>query len=136
DEWAAKARAAGIPVLSRATVLGTTGRRRVSSIRLAQLDGAGEPLAAEVQPCDLVLMSGGFTPSVHLHSQSRGSLVWDEFLQAFLPGAPAARARRLGGCRGVLGRDAARADGAAAGAAAAREATAPGRTGVHPSGPF
>ena len=136
DEWAAKARAAGIPVLSRATVLGTTGRRRVSSIRLAQLDGEGEPLAAEVQPCDLVLMSGGFTPSVHLHSQSRGSLVWDEFLQAFLPGDPAERARSAGACRGVLGLGAALADGAAAGAAAAREATAPGRTGVHPSGPF
>jgi sarcosine oxidase subunit alpha len=136
DEWAAKARAAGIPVRSRATVLGTTGRRRVSSIRLAQLDGEGEPLAAEVQPCDLVLMSGGFTPSVHLHSQSRGRLVWDGSLQTFLPGDPAERVRSAGACRGVLGLGAALADGAAAGAAAAREATAPGRTGVHPSGPF
>ena len=65
--WAAKARAAGIPVLTRATVLGTGGRRRVNSILLAQLQG-GEPLA-QTQPCDLVLMSGGFTPSVHLFSR-------------------------------------------------------------------
>ena len=62
---AAKARAAGIPVLPRATVLGTGGRRRVNSISLAQLDDAGEPLAAETQPCDLVLMSGGFTPRAY-----------------------------------------------------------------------
>ncbi|TLZ50968.1 MAG: FAD-dependent oxidoreductase, partial [Gammaproteobacteria bacterium] len=100
---AAQARAAGIPVLPRATVLGTGGRRRVNSISLAQLDDAGEPLAAQTQPCDLVLMSGGFTPSVHLHSQSRGRLVWDAALQAFLPGEPAERVRSAGACRGVFG---------------------------------
>ena len=130
--WAAKARAAGIPVLTRATVLGTGGRRRVSSIVLAQLEG-GEPLAL-TQPCDLVLMSGGFTPSVHLFSQSRGKLLWDERLQAFLPGKPAERARSAGACRGVFELGAALADGAAAGAAAAFEATAPARTGVRPGG--
>ena len=130
--WAAKARTAGIPVLTRATVLGTGGRRRVSSIVLAQLEG-GEPLA-QTQPCDLVLMSGGFTPSVHLFSQSRGKLLWDERLQAFLPGKPAERARSAGACRGVFELGAALADGAAAGAAAAFEATAPARTGVRPGG--
>ncbi len=130
--WAAKARAAGIPVLPRATVLGTGGRRRVNSIVLAQLP-AGEP-GAQAQPCDLVLMCGGFTPSVHLFSQSRGKLLWDEGLQAFLPGAAAERVRSAGACRGVLALGAALADGAAAGAAAAREATAPARTGVCPSG--
>ena len=129
--WAAKARAAGIPVLARAIVLGTGGRRRVNSIRLAQLE-AGEP-GAQTQPCDLVLMCGGFTPSVHLFSQSRGKLLWDEGLQAFLPGTPAERARCAGACRGVLELGAALADGAAAGAAAAREATSPARTGVRPS---
>jgi sarcosine oxidase subunit alpha len=131
--WATKARDAGIPVLTRATVLGTAGRRRVNSIHLAQLDAEGKPLTTEVQPCDLVLMSGGFTPSVHLHSQSRGRLVWDAALQAFLPGAPAERVRSAGACRGVYELNEAIADGAAAGAAAGREATAPGRAGVRPS---
>ena len=130
--WAARARGAGIPVLTRATVLGTGGRRRVSSILLAQLEG-GEP-GGQTQPCDLVLMCGGFTPSVHLFSQSRGKLWWDEGLQAFLPGTPAERVRSAGACRGVFALDAALADGAAAGAGAAREATAPARTGVCPSG--
>ena len=32
-------------------------------------------------------MSGGYTPSVHLFSQSRGKLRWDAELQAFVPGA-------------------------------------------------
>ena len=129
---ARSARAAGIPVLTGATVLGTSGRRRVSSIRLAQLDG-GELTTIQLQPCDLVLMSGGHTPSVHLFSQSRGKLQWDEGLQAFLPGTPAERVRSVGGCRGVFDLAAALADGTAAGAAAARAATDPARRGVCPA---
>jgi len=126
------ARAAGIPVLTGATVLGTSGRRRVSSIRLAQLDGH-VPTTTQLQPCDIVLMSGGYTPSVHLFSQSRGKLEWDERMQAFLPGAAAERARSAGACRGIFDLTAALTDGAAAGAAAARAALDPARRGVRPA---
>ena len=129
-----QARAAGIPVLTEATVLGTSGRRRVNAIRLAHLTH-GAVSDEQVQPCDLVLMSGGFTPSVHLFSQSRGRVAWHEALQAFVPGAPAERVRSAGACRGVTGLESVRADGAAAGAAAAQEATDPARRGVRPGAP-
>ena len=76
------ARSAGIEVIESAVVLGTRGGLRVSRHRTA----AGEPL-----DCDLVLMSGGFTPSVHLFSQSRGALKWDEAANAFLPASKAER---------------------------------------------
>jgi sarcosine oxidase subunit alpha len=130
---AAHARAAGIPVMSGATVLGSSGRRRVSALRLAQLQD-GSVVNTQTQPCDVVLMAGGFTPSVHLYSQSRGKLEWDEDLQAFLPGAPAERVRCAGACRGVFALPAVLYDGATAGEAAARDARAPGRTGVWPAG--
>jgi sarcosine oxidase subunit alpha len=130
---ASGARAAGIPVMSCATVLGSSGRRRVSALRLAQLK-EGSIVSTQTQPCDVVLMAGGFTPSVHLYSQSRGKLEWDEELQAFLPGAPAERVRCAGACRGVFALPAVLCDGAAAGEAAARDALAPGRTGVWPAG--
>jgi sarcosine oxidase subunit alpha len=64
-------------------------------------------------------MSGGYTPSVHLHSQSRGKLAWDESLGAFVPAEAAERTRSAGLCRGVSGLAAALADGSSAGAAAA-----------------
>ncbi len=35
---------------------------------------------------DLLAMSGGFTPVVHLHSQGGGKLEWREEIQAFVPG--------------------------------------------------
>jgi sarcosine oxidase, subunit alpha len=130
---AAQAHATAIPVLTRASVLGTSGRRRVTAIRLAAPDSSGA-LRTEVQPCDLVLMCGGFTPSVHLFSQSRGKLKWHEGLEAFLPDTPAERVRCAGACRGVFGPERVLADGAAAGAAAAREALDPARTGVRPAG--
>ncbi len=131
---AAQAQAAGIPVLGAACVLGTQGRRRVSAIELASLAADGALSAAQTQPCDVVLVSGGFTPSVHLHSQSRGKLLWSESLQAFLPGAAAERARSAGACRGVFELAAVVSDGARAGAEAAREALDPRRRGVDPAG--
>ena len=35
---------------------------------------------------DLLAMSGGFTPIVHLHSQGAGKLDWSDAIQAFVPG--------------------------------------------------
>ncbi|MEP7244911.1 MAG: sarcosine oxidase subunit alpha family protein, partial [Gammaproteobacteria bacterium] len=116
-----QARARGIPVQTRSTVVGTRGGRRVSAVQLAQLDDAGA-LHGSVQTlaCDLLLMSGGFTPSIHLFSQSRGKLAWEEGLQAFIPAAPAERTHSAGACRGVFGLAHALADGAEAAVRAAR----------------
>jgi sarcosine oxidase subunit alpha len=57
-------RALGTPIHPGMTIGGTAGRRRVDLVRLAD----GETIIA----CDTVLMSGGWTPSVHLLAQSRG----------------------------------------------------------------
>jgi sarcosine oxidase subunit alpha len=115
------ARAAGLTVRTATAVVGARGRHRVSAARLAPV---GEPARSETIACDLLLMAGGFTPSVHLFSQSRGKLRFDDTLRAFLPDAPAERTRCVGACRGVFGLRAALEDGYAAGAAAvARNAT-------------
>ncbi|HJS92607.1 MAG TPA: 2Fe-2S iron-sulfur cluster-binding protein, partial [Steroidobacteraceae bacterium] len=88
------ARRAGLSIETQTTVLGTLGRLRVRAIRIQKLDSAGGPTgAARRIRCDAVLMSGGMTPSVHLFSQSRGKLTWDESLGAFLPAQPAERVR-------------------------------------------
>ncbi|HVS78578.1 MAG TPA: glycine cleavage T C-terminal barrel domain-containing protein, partial [Steroidobacteraceae bacterium] len=117
------ARRAGLPIETQATVLGTSGRLRVRAIRVQKLDSSGGP-AGPVRRirCDLVLMSGGLTPSVHLFSQSRGKLTWDEGLGAFLPGQAAERVRSAGSCRGVFSPAAAVRDGTRAGLSAARDA--------------
>ena len=116
------ARAAGIDVIPGSTVLGTEGDLRVSRISLGRVAG-GEVTAGPRINCDVVLMSGGFTPSVHLFSQSRGKLDWNEKLKSFVPGQSAENERSAGACRGVFELEDVVADGTAAGAAAAPEPT-------------
>ena len=119
---AAAARQSGLPIRARATVLGTRGRLRVSSILLGEVLADGSVRRGATIPCDTVLMSGGFTPTVHLFSQSRGKLAWNAEQQVFVPGTSAESERSAGACRGVDGLLAALTDGAAAGAAAAQAA--------------
>jgi sarcosine oxidase subunit alpha len=124
------ARAAGIEVIPAATVLGTEGDLRVSRISLGRV-GNGTVQPAQSFNCDVVLMSGGFTPAVHLFSQSRGKLDWHDTLQAFVPGTSAENERSAGACRGVYELADVLNDGAAAGAAAAPEpGPAPARFAV------
>jgi sarcosine oxidase, subunit alpha len=96
--WIEQARAAGIDVRISTVVTATYGRLHISHADLVdETTGKSETL-----PCDLLLMSGGFTPSVHLFSQSRGKLIYDESLKAYIPGQSAERERSVGGCRGVF----------------------------------
>jgi sarcosine oxidase subunit alpha len=118
--WREAARRAGLPVEERMTVLGTRGRLRVRAVQLGRVDVHGSVSSGPTLSCDLVLMSGGYTPCVHLFSQSRGKLLWNEGLQAFIPGVAAERERSAGACRGVYALAAAIEDGAAAGEAAAQ----------------
>jgi sarcosine oxidase subunit alpha len=111
-------RAAGIPVFAGTTVLGTEGDQRVKAISLGEIADDGRVRNARRIECDTVLMSGGFTPSVHLFSQSRGKLAWDESIQAFIPSRSAERERSAGACRGISELAQALDDGANAGAAA------------------
>jgi sarcosine oxidase, subunit alpha len=112
------ARKAGLRVETGAAILGTRGRLRVSHAVIAKRWADGSAGPGEVIACDLIAMSGGWTPSVHLFSQSRGKLAFDEALQAFVPDASAQVERSAGACRGAFALVDALADGAAAGAAA------------------
>ncbi len=121
------ARAAGIRVETGMHVLGTRGRR---GIRVAIV---GRGRHREWVRCDVLGMSGGWTPSLNLFSQSRGKLQFDPVAEAFLPGRSAAGVRCAGACRGVHALAEAIADGFAAGEHAARDAGHEPRTAVPPA---
>ena len=57
--------------------------------------------ARRILACDCVGMSGGWTPSVHLFSQSRGKLRFDESIDAFVPGASVQAEQSVGAARGT-----------------------------------
>ncbi len=101
-------------VLSGHVVTGIKGHKQVRSVSVSRIDGS--------QPrkivCDLLAHSGGWNPAVHLFSQSRGTLQFDESLAAFVPDKPAQSTSSAGAAAGQLTLQDALQDGAAKGAAA------------------
>jgi sarcosine oxidase subunit alpha len=110
----------GIAVFPAATVIGCDGNPRVTSAAVSVIDADGVPVG-DPNPvaCDLVAVSGGWSPVVHLHSQRQGRLRWDEELVAFVPTGEVAGQQVIGSARGSFGLDACLAEGAHAGAGAA-----------------
>ncbi len=110
------ARQAGIDVVTGATVLGTRGRLGVREVTIGVLSSGAVNDTRRIE-CDALLVSGGYTPSVHLFSQSRGKLEFDAARQAFLPSVSAEPESSAGSCRGVDGYAEVLNDGARVGAA-------------------
>ena len=75
----------GIRVLFGTVVTRAHGRGRVAGVSVAPLTGDFVGRASRLE-CDLVAVSGGWSPVVHLHSQSGGRPVWDEVRACFVPG--------------------------------------------------
>jgi sarcosine oxidase, subunit alpha len=85
-----------IPVELGAAVVGVNGRHAVKSIAVASISGTPRRTIT----CDALLMAGGWTPSIHLWSHSKGSIVWSEDWGAFLPDKPNENVRCVGACGG------------------------------------
>jgi len=115
------AEASGAELLLGHAVTRALGGQRLSGIEVAPFDpeqGASEDAHRRLS-ADCLLVSGGWTPTIHLASQAGGPPPWDDTLTAFLPGAPSQPWRAAGACNGALGTAAALAEGVQAGAAAA-----------------
>src|SRR5690606_22033068 len=121
DSLVNRAKMLGIETLTGWTVTDTGGRHRVSSVRANPVSN-GKVGAARTIACDVLLMSGGWNPSVHLFSHTKGSLVWDDARQIYLPGKPTEESRCAGAGNGNFDLAAALREGAEAGAAAASDA--------------
>jgi sarcosine oxidase subunit alpha len=109
----------GIAIYGSATIVGTSGRHRLSSVEVRPLrgdSGLGERIV-KVE-CDLLAMAGGWAPNAALFSQSRGKLRYDEAIQAFRPGQSWQNERSAGASNGAFGLADCLAEGARAGAAA------------------
>ncbi len=92
-----EARALGIDVLTGHSVTDTAGRLRIKSMTVVR-NGGSDTRKIKV---DALLMSAGWTPSVHLFSQSRGKLRFDDSNQRFLPDIYAQNCVSVGGCNGT-----------------------------------
>ena len=89
-EWPGRAKAAGIDVMSGHGVVEALGGKRVEGALVARLEERGGRFEVASKPnrlaCDLIACSGGWSPTVHLSSQTGAKPVWNEAAVAFLPG--------------------------------------------------
>jgi sarcosine oxidase subunit alpha len=82
----------GFRVYNNAVPLSTKGARHCLKSVTALVDGKTVSWDA-----DLMAVSGGFTPVVHLHMQAGGTLDWNEHAQAFVPAASRQNVTTIGG---------------------------------------
>ncbi|MFG2222756.1 sarcosine oxidase subunit alpha family protein [Streptomyces sp. NPDC048644] len=116
----------GVPVRTASAVTDTAGAPRLTGVTVRALDdGGGTTGPGRSYDCDLLAVSGGWSPAVHLHSQRQGALRWDADRAAFVPGEPVDDQRSAGAAHGIYDLAGCLADGARAGAGAAAAAGHP-----------
>ena len=86
----------GIKVYLNHSVIGVNGRYSINSIQICDND---DYLGRRID-CDALLMAGGWTPSVHLWSHSKGTLKWRDDIGAYMPDQPNENVRCVGACSG------------------------------------
>ncbi|MGO1117997.1 sarcosine oxidase subunit alpha [Rhodovibrionaceae bacterium A322] len=92
-----EAEEAGITILAGQAIIGTEGHHRVTKVQTGSLALDGKTISSRGQEidCDVVFVSGGWTPTVHLFSQSKGSLDWNEDYDCFVPGQSMQKAQKV-----------------------------------------
>ena len=130
-DWA---RSLDIPIHAAATLSAVDyarGKIRRVSVMALSGDGTETRGAARSLRCDVVAVSGGWTPTVHLLSQAKGKLKFNDELHCFVPASASATARAdpasdspfcAGACRGAYSLNECLEDGRDAGLAAAAAA--------------
>jgi sarcosine oxidase, subunit alpha len=113
-----------IAVLDRSVVVAARGFGRVAGVDIMDLDAVNETVSGEARriKCDLLCVSGGWNPAVHLFSQSGGKVRYDAAAACFVPGHAVQPQFSAGAANGAFHTNACLAEGARAGIRAAAAA--------------
>lgn len=116
----------GIEIITGHAVISATGRKCVKAAEISPFDAATGKSGSVTGslPCDLICVSGGWNPVVHLSSQRGKKPEFDETLAAFVPGEAPDNQHHAGAMVGAFTDASAAESGFEAGAAAAEQAGA------------
>ena len=109
----------GVEVLAGHALVDVRGGRSVKAVDVRRVDGASVAGRSRRIECDLVATSGGWNPTLNLHSQSGGQPKFDDARSCFVPGPSVQAERSAGSCNGAFNLRECLAQGYAAGAEAA-----------------
>lgn len=116
------ARSKGIEVIAGHGIIDVKGKKRVTAALVAPLDQDGQQVTGKVRllGCDLIAVSGGWSPVIHLNSHTGAKPVWSDEKIGFLPGESSWANRSVGACNGSYGLAECLSEGALAGVEAAQ----------------
>jgi sarcosine oxidase subunit alpha len=114
----------GIDLLSGRAVLDIRGSKGVRSVEVAPIDSTSSRVTGSSRwiDCDLVAVSGGWSPALDMHCQSGAKARFDAKKSCFVPGQSVQAERSAGACNGAFDLSSCLQEGNAAGRAAARDA--------------
>jgi sarcosine oxidase subunit alpha len=137
DVLRSRCKDASVDLLAGTAVVGTIGRNRVVGALLAEhRPEAGAPkVTLETRPADIIAVSGGWSPVVHLTSHRGIKPVFREEIAAFVPWGFAQRQSGAGALMGTIPVTLAIAEGWSAGAVAAHECGRDRDIGPAPTAP-
>jgi len=94
----------GINIYWNSTVTNTFGYRKIKSIEIMSLSDDGSNIMGNKTKvnCDCLAISGGWTPMVHMHTQSGGKLNFRDSDQVFTPKEEGKEQISVGSCNGYF----------------------------------
>jgi sarcosine oxidase subunit alpha len=112
----------GVEILEGQVVTDVKGATGVAGVEIRRLDSTGQRVegGSRSLDCDLLAVSGGWSPALDMHCQSGAKAVFDAEKACFIPGKCVQAERSAGACNGEFQLSGCLGEGAAAGRSAAR----------------
>ena len=102
-----EAKALGVHILFNHIITNTKGWKKINSVFVHKINEETNEIIDDYGkiPCDLLCISGGWTPTVHLFTQSRGKLIYRESDATFIPHNSFQEEVSVGACNGTFALD-------------------------------
>ena len=102
-EFTKEAQNLGVKIYNSYTVVDTEGYKRINKITIMKLSKDGQSFSGSdkiILNCDCLSIAGGWTPAVHLFTQSGGKLKFRDKDQVFIPNKYPSDQISIGSCNG------------------------------------
>ncbi|MFL2543770.1 MAG: sarcosine oxidase subunit alpha family protein [Alphaproteobacteria bacterium] len=93
-----KVKKLGIKIYTASIISNTSGRKKLKNVQIKKINQK----YTEIVNCDLLCISGGWSPTVHLFTQSRGKLKFRDEDSCFIPHQAHQKTLSIGSCNGVF----------------------------------
>ncbi len=102
-----EAKSIGINILFNHIITNTWGRKKIKSVLVHKINNVTNEIIDKHGKikCDILCVSGGWTPTIHLFSQSKGKLIYRDSDATFIPHKSFQDEVSVGSCNGTFALD-------------------------------